>query len=528
MRVDAQHATITRCLARAALTLPHHTACEFMADTLSYATLQRRVNQLANELLALGVTQGDRVGIYMPKSINTPVALHGIMAAGAAYVPLDPSAPADRIASIINACGIRIIVSAPAQQRALKTLAKLDTPLTTVIGADVGWHESWRDVPFERLEARSSDAPDIEINESDLAYIIFTSGSTGTPKGIVHTHRSCLSFSQWAVDEYQLTSADRMSNHAPLHFDLSIMDYFSAVIVGATTIIVPEEYTKLPASYSQLIETARLTVLYTVPFALIQLLLRGALKQRDFRHLRYAIFGGEPFPTAHLRALMDHLPHVRFDNIYGPAEVNGVSHFTVQSLDTDQESVPIGPIADHAKSLIVDSDDRMRSPGETGELLVHAPSMMVGYWQDEVLTQRSLYRSADGDVYFRTGDLVQADEQGVMRFVGRKDRQVKMRGYRVELDEIELALTAINAVEEGAAYVVQTEPGVNEIRAEVTLNASAEPAALLQALKRTLPWYAVPAALSVRQAFVRTTTGKIDRRELALQAQAALNAHHAP
>ncbi len=505
--------------------MPDHPAFEYLDDSLSYRELAQRSNQLAAQLIDLGVRKGDRVGIYMPKAIDTPVALFGIMKAGAAYVPLDPSAPVERIGGLLRDCDIRCIISSRQQKRGLKQLARTQSPVEYVIGAEDEINLGWRTISWSAISKLSHSSPGVRVDQDDLAYIIYTSGSTGAPKGIMHSHRSGLCFSRWAAKEYGFSSNDRLSNHAPLHFDLSIMDYFSSVIVGATTVIVPEDYTKLPASYSQLIADRKITVLYTVPFALIQLLLHGALEQRDFSHLRYAIFGGEPFPTVHLRALMHALPHVKFDNIYGPAEVNGVSHFTVNKLNDDTESIPIGPIADHAQALVVSNDDEPVGFDVAGELLVRSGSMMLGYWRREELTEKSLYRPvADSSVvFYRTGDLVVESRDHLFRFVGRKDRQVKIRGYRVELDEVELALTALENVEEGACYIVETAEGVREIRAEVTLKVDAENTALMRQLKNRLPWYAVPAQLQVRRVFPRGATGKIDRRMLQIDAQTLIN-----
>ncbi|NNF17648.1 MAG: AMP-binding protein, partial [Gammaproteobacteria bacterium] len=386
--------------------------------------------------------------------------------------------------------------------------------------------------------ASAEQLTDIRVIESDLAYIIYTSGSTGTPKGIMHTHHSGLSFARWAASEYGFCHQDRLSNHAPLHFDLSIMDYFSAVLVGATTVIVPEEYTKLPASYSQLLEDHKVTVLYTVPFALIQMLLRGSLEERNLSALRWAIFGGEPFPSAHLRALCRALPHVRFDNMYGPAEINGCSHFTVEHIDSEDEPVPIGPLANCAEGRIVDKDNTPVARGEVGELLVRTPTMMRGYWKRDDLNQKVFDYQVNAighqEVYFRTGDFVQELDDGILRFVGRKDRQVKVRGYRIELDEVELALTAQEPVEEAAVYTLSGADGSRAIHAEVTLKDKtggrhSEPhtelkAQVTRALKKSLPWYALPSQISIICEFPRTVTGKIDRRLLQEQAaQRALN-----
>ena len=498
---------------------PQRPAARFLDESLDYAGLAGRSNQLAHTLVSQGVRRHDRVGIYMDKSIDTPVAMYGIMKTGAAYVPLDPAAPPERVAGLIRDCGIRHLVSAPSKLRGLRALGRTDCKLDCVIGVPQQEELRFPGIAWHEIGAAPAGRPPLQrINESDLAYIIYTSGSTGQPKGIMHTHHSCLSFARWAVAEYRLHAGDRLSNHAPLHFDLSIFDYFAAIVAGAATVIIPEEYTKLPASYSKLLEEQAVSVLFTVPFALIQMLLRGSLEERDLGALRWAIFGGEPFPPVYLRDLMAKLAHVRFDNMYGPAEVNGCTHFTVG--DVDGAAIPIGPVADIAEALVVDETDTPVAAGTVGELLVRTPTMMRGYWNQNDLTDRVFLQRANRtgheERFFRTGDLVQELEDGVLRFVGRKDRQVKVRGYRIELDEIELALTSIDEVEEAAVYVVDDSEGSHELHAQVTLQgvAGAEPAGIAKQLKNRLPWYAVPASVSIAAEFPRTRTGKIDKRSI--------------
>ncbi|MCZ6894829.1 MAG: amino acid adenylation domain-containing protein, partial [Gammaproteobacteria bacterium] len=473
-------------------------------------------------LSAQGVRRRDRVGIYMDKALEIPIALYGIMKAGASYVPLDPGAPAERLANVIGDCAIRHVVTADNKLEALREVGPT-TPIECLIGVGADASKSaWRCVAWDEVHAApGGEAPAIKILDTDLAYVIYTSGSTGRPKGIMHTHASGLSFSRWAASEYGLRPDDRLSNHAPLHFDLSILDFFAGAIAGCTTSLIPEEYTKFPASYCKLIADQGITVLYTVPFALIQLLLRGSMENHDLSALRWAIFGGEPFPTKHLRDLMARLPHVRFDNIYGPAEVNGITHYTVAPLSEKDDAIPIGKIANHAESLVVDKENTPVAKGEIGELLVRSPTMMRGYWNNDELNRKAFFKRTvvEGleEVFYRTGDMVKEDTDGTLWFLGRKDRQVKIRGYRIELDEVEAALTAVDSVEEAAAIAVPGVEGSRQIIAMVTLKSHAETttaSSLMALIRSRLPSYAIPGELSIREHFPRTTTGKIDRRRL--------------
>lgn len=503
---------------------PERQAIGCLDASLSYGELAERSTQLANVLLEDGVISGDRVGIYMDKRLQSAVAMYGIMKAGAAYVPIDPALPASRFLKVVNDCGMRHLVSAPEKKRRLRAASLDQTNIESLVGIGSEVELPVRTLTWEDVATASSGSPQTgAINGDTLAYIIYTSGSTGEPKGIMHSHRSGLSFARWAATEYGLRADDRLSNHAPLHFDLSILDYFAGAAAGATTVIVPEEYTKLPASYAQLLEDQGVTVFYTVPFALIQLLLRGELAARDLSKLRWIIFGGEPFPTGHLRSLMRELPQTRFDNIYGPAEVNGVTHYTVPSVEDVADSVPIGPISSIASAIVVDRDDVPVKVGDIGELLVCTPTMMQGYWERPDLNAAAFYTAAGNDaVYYRTGDLVREGPRGIFDFLGRKDRQVKVRGFRVELDEVESVLAAFEGVEEAAAFVLEDNEGSHTIHGAVTLNGGGEQTVgeLIVYAKEHLPWYAVPTEMTIRDRFPRTSTGKIDKRILHQQAQA--------
>jgi acyl-coenzyme A synthetase/AMP-(fatty) acid ligase len=313
-----------------------------------------------------------------------------------------------------------------------------------------------------------------------------------------------------------------MSNHAPLHFDLSTMDYFSSALAGSTTVIIPEACTRLPASFAALIESERLSVLYAVPLALTQLLLHGAIEQRDLSSVRWVLFGGEPFPTRHLRSLMAALPSARFSNVYGPTEVNGVTYWIVPPLAPDDDSpIPIGQPYPNVETRIVDADDELVADGEPGELMVRTPTMMRGYWGRPDLDARAFWsRRVHGhleDVFHRTGDLVRQRDDGLLEFHGRRDRQVKARGYRIELDEVEAVMAAHVSVESAAAFAVADGDGALHVEGAVTLREGHELTrdALRTHLAADLPSYAIPARIEFFVVFPRTSTGKIDRRELA-------------
>lgn len=504
---------------RAASRAPDHEAVRYSGESLTYGTLAERSARLAGLLRAQGVRRGDRVGIHAGKGLAAATALYGIMKAGAAYVPLDPSSPPARQASIMRDAGITHLVTEPSRRAALQALRAQGVTIDSVVGLSESGEEgrffSWNDV-----DAHPIAAYDDNVVETDLAYILYTSGSTGTPKGVMHSHRSALSFARVAADTYAFRGDDRLSNHAPLHFDLSTMDYFSSALAGATTVIIPDAYTRLPASFAALIESERLTVLYAVPLALTHLLLHGAIEKRDLSAVRWVLFGGEPFPTRHLRSLMAALPSARFSNVYGPTEVNGVTYWIVPPLTPNDDSpIPIGQPYANVETCIVDAHDEVVGDGKVGELMVRTPTMMRGYWGRPDLDARAFWtRQVDGHVhvYHRTGDLVRQRDDGLLEFHGRRDRQVKARGYRIELDEVEAAMAAHAGVESAAVFAVADGDGALHVEGAVTLREGHDLTrdALRKHLAAALPSYAIPERIEFLEEFPRTSTGKIDRLEL--------------
>lgn len=508
---------------------PDHQAVRFSSQGVTYAELVTRANSLARTLREQGVGRGDRVGIYMNKDLEAITAVYGIMKAGAAYVPLDPFAPVSRLSYMVRDCGIRHLITKPIKLQQVEQVIESETGLACVVGLEEDGLPvrtiSWDDV----FNVPGNTPPDAGTIEQDLAYILYTSGSTGDPKGIMHTHRSGLTFAEWGVATYGLRHEDRLSNHAPFHFDLSTFDFFSGACAGATTVIIPEALTKFPVNLSKLIQEEQITVWYSVPFALIQLLLRGAMERFDMSSLRWVLFAGEPFPTKHLRVLMAELPYARFSNLYGPTETNVCTYYHVPPLPEDSnEPIPIGEACANVEALVVDEDDRPLPAGEVGELLIRSPLVMRGYWAQPEMTERSLFRreafSGYEDVFYRTGDLVELQANGDFKYLGRKDRQIKTRGYRVELDEVEVALLSHAGVEEAAVYPVPDGEGSNLIEAAVTAKpgVTLDTAALISHVSERLPPYAIPVQIAVMEEFPRTSTGKINRRELRAQAQTPL------
>jgi amino acid adenylation domain-containing protein len=479
----------------------------------TYGELLRDTARLASTLTDLGVQRGDRVGVYVHKSVASFTAVHAILRVGAAYVPIDPAAPASVVAEIVADCGIEVLVSEPRQQREVAQLGGCG--LRAVVGTD-GDVGGLRFVTADEV-AGSDERPAVKVLDDDIAYVMYTSGSTGRPKGIVHTHRSGMHYAEHAAAVYGLRPDDRLANSAPLHFDISTFEVFAGPLAGASTLVIPEPHLRMPASLSQLIADDRCTTWYSVPFLLTELVTRGALDQRDLGALRWIIFGGEVMDPAVLAALAPHVPHARFSNSYGPAEVNQCTYHHFDLPPAPGDIIPIGDAWPGADVRIVD-DELVEVPGATvGELLVSSPTMMEGYWgRDDLTTAAIRHEPLPGGRtrrWLRTGDLVQRRADGLIEFVGRRDHQVKVRGNRVELESVEAVLASLDGVDVAIAGIVEVDR-TTALGAVVRLNPGAhiDPVVALKEASARLPSYAVPFTLAVIDDVPLTPSGKVDRR----------------
>lgn len=497
---------------------PDHPALSFKGRAMNYAALDAASNQLAQALIQNGLKKQDRVGIFMYKGLDLGVAIYGILKAGGVFVPLDPFTPVERLAFILSDCEIAHLVSGDQLAPQLRTFS-VDHPLKVYgVGAEIPFAQ----VPWDDIHSHPDSAPEVWLIDQDLGYIMYTSGSTGSPKGMMHTHHGSVSYARWGALHVGLMAADRVASHAPLHFDLSIFDFFSTAQVGGTVVLVPEPVTKLPASWTSYVESEGISVVFTVPFTLIEMQQRGVMEQRDLSSLRWILFGGEPYPPKHLRALMQALPETRFTNVYGPAEAPSCVCYDVAPLaEDDEEPIPIGTVSLNSEDIILDEGDRECAIGESGELCIRSSTLTRGYWNRPDLNARAFFTQESygpfPHVYYRTGDVVCRHDDGLLRFLGRKDRMVKTRGHRVELDEVEAAFASHPAVSEAAAFVLPDCQGSKEIHAAITLkdDCKANGSDLLRHARTKVPSYALPREVEIVTSFPRTSSGKIDRQQLA-------------
>jgi amino acid adenylation domain-containing protein len=363
--------------------------------------------------------------------------------------------------------------------------------------------------------------------ESDLAYILYTSGSTGVPKGVMLTHRNALAFAEWVVWRFGVTSHDRLVSHAPFHFDLSVFDLYGAVLSAACVRLLDAGERTFGKEMTDVVRADGLSVWYSVPSALT--LLCDAASPADVETLRVVLFAGEVFPTKHLRRLRELLPRATLANLYGPTETNVCTYYVVPDRLESDDPIPIGRACENQDVFALDEDRRPVGVGGTGELWVRGPTVMKGYFGDAEKTRATLMQNPlherFADPVYRTGDLVSPLADGDLAFLGRRDHQIKVRGYRVELGEIEAAMMSHPTVRECAVVAVPDERSGHRLVAFVVVEGELAERALRHHCAERIPKYMMPSELRVDASLPRTSTGKIDRQQLVERVQALLTSN---
>lgn len=505
-------------------------------STLSYAQLEQQSNQLANLLLEYGLRPGDRVAVFLPRCTLTAVAVYGILKAGGVFVPVDPTFSVAAVNNVLQSCTARFLLTQSSKVRTVRALvSSSEHPIEVLIGMSA---EQLGDVPalaaavpwtaMAEFESCSSASLAGHVSSESPAYIMYSSGSTGAPKGITHSHRSGLAYAKYSVEAYSVGHADVIANHSPLNFDMSTFGYFSSCLAGASTLIIPAAYAKMPASLAALCSEHRVTIWYSVPLALTQMLRSGALRECDLSSLRWILYGGEPFPASELRELMQLLPQAEVSNVYGPAEVNQCTIYNVPRgfIEAAESNVPIGQVWKGAEGLLLSDRDEIVEDDQPAELVIASETMMLGYWGRPDLDSRAYYsddKQGKATRYYRTGDWVCRRSDGNLLFLGRQDRQIKIRGYRVELDAIEHELLKHPAIQEACVFWIARD-GEKEIRSQVVPagDSRLQGSELTEFLRDRISPYSVPTQIDIVESLPRNSNGKADRVSLRRLAEEAL------
>src|SRR5471032_806619 len=482
--------------------------------SLTYDALNRQANRIAHRLIGLGIGPDDRVAICVDRSLEMVAGLMGILKAGAAYVPLDPDYPIDRLTYMLENCAPAVVLT----QEALR--AVLPASSVPVLLLDPEYAER------EGFLAQSDTNPlRAEVRPEHLAYVIYTSGSTGQPKGVMNEHRGVVNRLLWMQDEYGLDASDSVLQKTPFSFDVSVWEFFWPLFNGARLVMARPGGHRDPGYLREVIREQNITTLHFVPSMLDLFLAHG--EAGDSGLLR-VMCSGEALPGHLVRRFKQQLPEVGLFNLYGPTEaaVDVTAWDCAGPLDETPDNTPIGKPVANTRIYLLDSSRQPVPLGVAGELYIGGVQVARGYLnRPELSAERFLDDPFNVGRMYRTGDLGRHLPDGTVEYLGRNDDQVKIRGFRIELGEIEARLAAYPGVKESVVLAREDNPGEKRLVAYVTAQ---QPETVLEIeslrghLQGALPEYMVPAAYVQLDALPLTPNGKLNRKALPAPDGAAL------
>ncbi len=475
---------------------PKKTAVSFYGRSLDYQGLDEQSNQFANYLLSLGVPKNAVIGIYLERSLEMLIAMLGIMKAGAAYVPLDPIYPKDRLEFMLADTEAKLLITSSALNNTL------NNNIPCVLVDELG----------DALSVHAVSRPTTELHAEDLAYIIFTSGSTGKPKGAQILHRGLQNFLSGISNQLVTTDKDTFLGLSTISFDISILELLLPLTIGAKIVLVDSETRLDGLRILETLRTENITVFQATPVTWRMVLDAGWVEKLPLT----ALCGGEAFPIDLANTLVDRCREVW--NLYGPTETTVWA--MARKVVKTETAIPIGHPIEHVNAYVLNEQLKQVPPGEIGEIYIGGAGVGPGYVNRPELNEEVFiddpFSSAYGGRMYKTGDLGKILENGEILCLGRIDHQVKIRGFRVELGEIENTIGKFPGVKKTCVhYWDQKYAGRRLVgyvigEDEVDIN-NAELAAFL---RKTLPDYMVPTSFVQLKSFPLTQSGKIDRKAL--------------
>jgi amino acid adenylation domain-containing protein len=484
---------------------------------LNYAQLNAQANRLAHRLIELGVKPETKVGIALERSVEMVVGLLAIMKAGGAYVPLDPDYPTERLAYMVEDSGIGLLLT--------------QHHVRARLPAGPGLQVLELDAPDLRQELARQPAhdPEVALHGENLAYVIYTSGSTGKPKGAANRHSALYNRLAWMQDAYRLDGSDTVLQKTPFSFDVSVWEFFWPLMVGARLAMAAPGDHRDPARLVELIGRHQVTTLHFVPSMLQAFLAHDGIEACT--GIRRIVCSGEALPAEARNGVFARLPQAQLYNLYGPTEAAiDVTHWTCRADGSSQ--VPIGQPISGIRTLVLDAGLNLAPAGVAGELYLGGVGLARGYLDRAGLTAERFVADPiddNGGRLYRTGDLVRWNAEGQLEYLGRLDHQVKIRGLRIELGEVEAALLAQPEVRE-AVVVAQQGAGGARLVAYVAAHAgqAIDGSALRERLGRTLSDYMVPAVIVELASLPLNANGKVDRKALPEPELTGSAAHQPP
>ena len=497
---------------------------------LTYAQLDRRSNQIAQYLRTQSIDRGSRVGIMTERGPLMLIGILGILKAGGAYVPIDPAYPVDRIRYILDHAEIQILLSEQAVVPALSTCLSEPITLQSLVLLDESASHSPDDdaarntihpdvtqISSAAWSTAVTTAPAVATSPDDVMTVLYTSGSTGRPKGVMLTHRGYMNRLTWMQKTFQLRYGDRVAQKTSFCFDISVWELFWPLMTGATICPVKQETVLNPWEFAEWIKTTRIQVMHFVPSLFGEFVNALAHESWSFPDLRWLIFSGEALPAAFIQQWIDQQgTDTGLANLYGPTEASiDVTAHLITSRPA--QSIPIGKAIDNVYIRLLDAQMQPVPVGKLGELWIGGVQLAQGYLKQPERTAAAFrpnpFADIPGKTLYRSGDLAKALPDGTIEYHGRIDHQIKIRGFRVELGEIENVLMLHPAIHEAAVLAIDYESGQKRLIAGV-VGAEMPARDLKLFLAKKLPHYMVPARIEWLPNLPKNHNGKLDRKAL--------------
>ena len=472
---------------------------------ISFTELKEKSRAFASQLMAGSKTgRLNPVMVFLPKSIKSIVSFMGSMFSASPYVPMDYNVPMARFAATAKNLRPGAVITDAAGKEKLEAAGITENILI-----------------YDELVSGEADDAAVDAvirNSSDLdpAYIMYTSGSTGTPKGVTISHRAVLDYTKWLTDTFDITKESILGMQSAFHFDNSVFDMFLALYLGCKTVIIPEVLFMYPEMLFDFMAEEKISVIFWVPTVMISVANSGVLENKKLDALKLILFAGEVMPIKQLNQWIAAYPDCDFVNMYGPTEATDiVMYYVVDREYKSGETLPIGIPCANMKAIILNDRDELCAPGEQGELCIGGSGIAMGYWNSPEITAKAFVQNPLNNKYhdriYRTGDLVYKAEDGNIIFLGRADSQIKLRGNRIELGDIEAAAAAMDDIKSCCAmFDAENE----EIFLFLETDAKIVQRRFNMELKKYIPAYMVPQKIVSMPAFPHTPSGKIDRQTL--------------
>lgn len=471
------------------------------SSSYTFNDIQQKSMAIASYILSITNDFNRPIVVYLPKSIDALISFHGITYSHNIYVPVDINQPVSRVENIFNVLNPSYIITSERYVSKLQNIF----PKENILIFD--------NIVDEKIDRLAIDKAMNKQISTDPLYILFTSGSTGIPKGVCINHQSVIDYIDWLQDTFSFKDSDVFANQAPFFFDNSILDIYSVLKNGASLFITPEKYFGFAQELIDLLVKFKVTVLFWVPSALINLANSGLLKKENHLYLEKVLFCGEVMPNKQLNVWRKAYPDIVYANLYGPTEItDACAYYIVDRNFSDDEPLPIGYPCRNTDILLLNNNNQLVQGKELGEICIRGISLAHGYYNNPEKTMENFVQNPLNihykELIYKTGDLGYYNEHGEIIYSCRKDFQIKHNGYRIELGEIETAVASLPYINHSCVLYF------DEIVLIYSSNDIIDEDTIKRDLVKIIPKYELPTKFIRLKELPMTPNGKIDRTKL--------------